>query len=660
MNYFTALVGLQPSATAVALKTWCRRYRPPDRVLLMATPQVITGGQAERLRQFCFGFTALCDVVPISPNLDRADPHSAPEVADRLINEWHASGPGHFIFCGDPGPKYLVVAISRRLPPEVVCLHADVERLFVRADVNGAEIWGSAPLENLGLDVLLALYDLVPRQSSRMSVSLRNVLRKFRNSVPAHAVEGLAFRDCDAFSLDLAYERRGWLFGLSWVGDGNSKEQVRAVVRLSTELSRLQPVLAIMTRDAYGRARARSAGIRALPETSAALTDWLQSKMPQDAILDAITSEEPRVCDGAGGSGPPLVVWVGLDPSATLTSLFTHQPNSACILYDATTPRVIEVARRLQEVASALPVGRLRFIPSDLLGRGAMEPLRRYLPPDTLVRADVTPGRKAQGCLLARIPGVQLWSLRAAAREAVALEGEGRKQLQGPDLLTLARIQGGLLRNSGADACRWGRRRLEFLLLMGRFLTALIKREGRRIALDPLRNISLPEGELRIDSHGQALLKFGDESKKGSLQLRGGFWFEEVIAATFVTAGADEVRVGMEWEWPAEILERPRTKPLSQRDEIDIVARFGPRVVAVSCKMERKPSIAAARREIVSAALTCLGRFALPLLVLQRFASPLPMDQASATVVDLAMLHEVPLRDTLDRIWTARSTFSEA
>jgi len=71
---FLALVGQQPAATAVLLKSWVVESGPPDEVWLLATSHVERTGVAARLRAFCASVVpgTRCEVEPIASGLEDA------------------------------------------------------------------------------------------------------------------------------------------------------------------------------------------------------------------------------------------------------------------------------------------------------------------------------------------------------------------------------------------------------------------------------------------------------------------------------------------------------------------------------------------------------------------------------------------------------------
>jgi len=100
---FLALVGQQPAATAVLLKSWVGESGPPDEIWLLATSHVERTGVAARLRAFCASVVpgTRCEVVPIASGLEDAAgrPSARTWVRDFLASRGQRA---QVIFAGAP------------------------------------------------------------------------------------------------------------------------------------------------------------------------------------------------------------------------------------------------------------------------------------------------------------------------------------------------------------------------------------------------------------------------------------------------------------------------------------------------------------------------------------------------------------------------------
>ena len=651
---FLALVGLQPAATALLLKSWVAAKGAPEKIRLLATAHVERTGVAERLRQFCASVApkADCQVIRIAPGLDDAEglPSARTWVRDFLAERGRTI---KLIFAGDPGPAFLVAAVARLLPPDAELLHADTDCCWAFTRWDGVEMYKPLQAEDLGLDALLALYGLVATESpERLDPVFRQVVDEMRLAIPREMRRALVFQGLpDGASLpvlELAFEARGRLYGLCAATGGDIKQRIREIERLPLSLKNLNPRISVYCPSPLQRRRLRAAGLE--PLSDRALRGWVQlgRVSPPGRMVEPDASEEtelPVPLRAGAGEGEPLVVWMGAEPGATLASIWTHRPRQLILLYDRQTPRTVEMVRNLAQCRTWVSAGEILLIESDHLGRHVSRRLKEFFP---VAKADVSPGTKAQTEVFARLPGLELWSLRPP--HAAALEGGATLPLQSPDLLTLARIHGGRLhrRSQPFNAKKWNPEQVRFLLLVGRALA----QAPRQWCLDPLLEFELPSASLTRQSDGTWKVCVGEQTAQGELPADGGAWLEQVVAAALVNAGADEVFLNLEWDWPPGVMV-PEEGP---RDELDVAARFGPHLFAVSCKLGAK-SVSPRKQaaEVEAVARTCLGRFAVPVLVRVRLG-PRPLPEIGAVFFDLAAVVSEEFRARLDAAVRARRT----
>lgn len=655
-DVFISLVGLQPAATALLLKTWSARVTPPAEIWLLATDQVLREGIAGRLRDFCQRTAprARCEIVPIANDLQ--DEPGRPSARSWMREFLARQSPGQTVFAADPGPGFLLAALARSLPPEATLLHASTEVVFAFQRWNGWEAWKLLEPENLGLEQLLELYGVEacpapggPDELVRQGLEGVAVSGWLRGPLVLRARNGATLR------LEYAGERWGWLYGLCAATGKNSRQRIHEIVAAADSLNHLNPVLTVFCPDYRQRLRIRAAELHAVGRRG--LRRWFRlhpqvapghSFQPDTNVDGAV----PQELHGSGGEGPSLLVWMGKESAATLNSIFTHRPRQLHLFYDASTPAVVEQVRRLAECASSLPAGAIHLIASDHLGRGVSQRIAEL---NRGAIADVTPGTMAQSEVFARIPRLELWS--QSPPYATQLEGARRLELRPPDLLTQARMCGGRLasRPRLADAKRWDEKYIRFLLLLARAVAC----GPEDLPLDPLagfargRTILTP---LPTDSPSRQRWKVQVDGERahGSLPSAGGAWLERVVAAACVQAGTDEVWLNLEWDWPPDAPPAPREGP---RSELNVAARFGWQLFALSCKLRTKGGLT--RRyaaEIEAVASTGLGRFAIPVLVRVRPRCPPGARIGNTALLDLDAIAAGDFRHRLDELAQARRT----
>lgn len=700
---FVSLVGNQPSAIAVVLLTWVKTRKPPDRILLLPSRQ--TKPIAERLDRWARERLRLsCDITEVATPASSAGAGPAPP--DVLRDYIGGVAARDIVYNADPGPKAMVVAMARALPPGAVLAHADDTHLHVCETATvGGERWADAPLQHLHLKKLLELYDLetAPGESGTLPRALAAALE----AIPDAGRLRYGVRLADGTpAVDVLYESYGRLYALFVLGDERKKalDFIRELERLPLALKGLQPRIAVWTlgRTPSGRERtpapirhARAAGFLALftDTPRAVLREWLAGAAsgPGHVVPDEERHREAAIPAYASGtpprSGCTLAVCLGADPSSTLVSLETHRPRRAIIFYDAHTPVVVERARRLHACLPQLPVGEAVFVPTDLHGRGIVAWAAANADATAAARIDITPGSKGQACALARIPDGDLWALQGHRGVAAPVSGAARARLATPSLDVLAAVTGGVLETTGEDARTPAGSQKAFLSLLTEFLACFAARErGEPSWIGYLaERRKCPHGGMQVTSRGGGVrLRVEHRGRRESGVIpgdgSGGGWFELLAAQALLAAGADEVRLNLRWSWPPDYvayLERirpPDDRARPHRRELDVAARFGHQVVALSCKTGRvgmppgtlriTEPLRLARREIEAVARGSFGRMAAPVL-----AHPKPepdvveegdADRRRAIVVALADLGDPEqLRAKLEAAFRARSTLGD-
>ncbi len=708
-----SLVGLQPAASAVALATWTAVGSPTDRVVLLATPQV--DKQAARLRDWWKRSAGMeAEVLPVSAQLQAKD---GLEPAHRVVEGLVARTPAdqEIVFCGDPGLNFAVAAIARHLPSHATYLHTDDERLHCRRIEDGRETWAEHPLQDLGFAALLELHGLgfeaMARDDARLPVDVREMLRVVEEKVPEltrRLLFGVRFKGTDIPRADLAYEARGRLYLLfvlesdrspvvanimtrldSESGDPVKQallQAVREVARIPQALNALRPRVTVWTTQRNIGDHARASGLEAFKAWAKgrqSLGQWLRTLTapPGYQLLGATEDTSttiPSLQGSDGGSGPALVVCLGADPSATLTSLATHRPRRVWILYDQRTPVVRVRAGRLRGDLPTIGATAAEFVPTDLLGRGITEWMATTGDALAEARVDISPGSKAQACALARTGIGQLWSLLPNRGVALPLrEDDGAGvPLRGPGLVTVAQVMGGGLEDPGEDVTRISPDERQFLGILAECCDCILLDGGRLPRLSERHHGWCEHGTRELgrsrsqaaDGLTQFTVTHGDRTATGTLPREGGYWLEQVVGHLVAQAGADEVRTGLKWAWPAEVRNYLKSVlgdahgRIPHRAELDVAARFGHRLVAISCKSYVPSAIATPRREVEAVAAGGLGRFALPVLVVPtRPKTQRTMSTTGAQVLALGdVMKAATLRERLEQAFRSRSTLANA
>lgn len=685
MSTLVSLLGFQPAATVTVVRTLEAKPSvlpsPLEHIVLLATEAVRSARLVDRVTKSLAGGRATIEVRDLDMTT-RADPMGwmRSVVAD------FTAVPERLVLHVDPGPQHLVTALTAALGPSATLLTSDVRHLVVIDEARGLV---RTPVVDIGLEALLALHDLPSSASNTRSTSW-NALVERRDDPASHDTRsGFRFDlpECQGVSFDLAYERGGHLFLLRAVRERGTAV-LRATASIRAHLRGLRPVIGIISSNTHTLAQARALGLHGLHKSPAraaesAIRKWIEGQAIVPGPTQVLRTSADRAIDltpmtgGGGDDGTRLACWLGTDASATLVCIATHRPSELWLVVDATSEPIAETLRRLRTVVEKLPCGTVNVVKSDIFGsklvsRLSESPGFAAATSHGNLAANLSPGRKVQGLALARVTGASICTVDNRSGRVAWLDGNTTPDLplSGPAIVAAATVIGGPLKpGSGGVAVRpdpsWAAlaRGLWRLAEQGHVPSpvVLLRRKHRRIRLNATGQclaLVLRDNEW-ILTLGDARARVIAEASLGE-DPTDGRWFEWLVGAQFVAAGADEVWRNIEWAWTRR---DPTTNEIGvevdwpyHRAEVDVVARFGARFVVVSCKAGqfRQPeqpvvpgqpqhTVDEALREIEAVAAMGFGRFALPALAVpratQRLSRQFRLHQGAAAL-DLSILYD--------------------
>jgi len=333
---------------------------------------------------------------------------------------------------------------------------------------------------------------------------------------------------------------------------------------------------------------------------------------------------------------------------APLVALASHRPENLVVFYDEKTAAIQEAACRLSSAVSGRygSVGRLRVekfvpVPSDHTNRniGArIETLRRKLPGPW--DFNLSPGTKEQSLMLVlhSRPGDRFWVMDQRGRRLRELspgKTPGERPQAYPGLLAVARYCGGTLRKTHRVLDRKTLTESGGLDAAARVLARLAgEKNARNLTVYPTMSAA-ERRRLPVWFEEGCLYLRGGESR----DLRAAFpgfsfveprkgtedpnlWWEPVVGSALLRAGADEVICGLEWNWGWN--SSGWNRKAGFRDEVDVLARFGTRIVVVSCKsyLPRGEKKTIDFWEVDNLAGVLFGRFARPFLAVPVVVPP--------------------------------------
>lgn len=624
-----AFAGMQPGGLATAAKTYKNAAALQtiagasaiDDMLLLTTVGTENRGIGARLSHY------LADLLgPAHVRVERVDETlEGDKHPARVVCNWLGGDRSPVLFFADAGLRAPTMSVAGVLPDRSWFVHSDYEHLFIR---RGTDLW-KTPLSNLKLTRLLGLHGLTwNRAPNTISPAMRDWLAD--RTLPRNVHRGVMLADADHQQLsgvrpfDLAYERHGWLFVASWINGGQGLLQrlhaLDGYTGRQNLLNGLRLQVSVFTPSDVVAQRARDQFRFAALRTDDDRQGWIQAEIPSpiaaiQVVQCPLEVERIRATNRQNDRAQvsacdQLVVWVGIDPSATLLSLCTHRPRRAHLLYDASVLAVLAAKERLQAVIDALPtVEEVCFLASDSVGTGVVEHLQSCPMPGGNLRVDVTPGRTSQVSVVAAMSEFERWCLQGGKGKAVRLDRKFSEELVAPDILTQARCVSGSLDDNGMDAAE----------LPGRFFELLARslRDCRRVNLRrqmaPLRAMTGSGFEIHVDDDLVTVVRKGLKPRKASYRFPPGFvgggrWFELLVGRRLREV-ADEVRIGVS------------RGHASGQSENDVVARIGHRFLLVSCKAGVQDTLDVDARKARSEARLMLGDMTLPCLAHARRAS---------------------------------------
>lgn len=640
-------VGNRPAAIATAVATW--QARPMPKLTHLA---LLFTSWTERYALRLADFARTHGIQPIFVNLEL---ERGFKDATAVVGELSAVN-RTLVYDVSPGMAWVAANYARALPADSPLLFTHDDGIALFDASNTESPWVTGSLENLGWDALLRLHDPCISYKQAQGVGrtplLAAALDNTRSQVLPMTRERVQFEGL-GHPLDLAYERCGQLYALVVIDGDNANQMMSKARALSNaKIRSLDVKISVLTSHARIAERCRALGMAAVRVRQAnngyvldrtnrlRLLTWLNGgPEPRSRPIVPVVQRHhiPNIPDlptvqnkGRANDETTLHVHLGENTAPTLNSLFTHEPDRAHVYYDARTRSVVKKARWLAEQAASLPVGVLEFHRTDMLDSNMPAILDQTIEdPDGKHIADISPGTNGQTAMMARDRRLELWSqdnLRAMARPLA--KGRGiAKELIGPPITVLAVVQGGPLRDEGTT-CLENAPALRFYRLLARYVAQ--HRAANRLQgihpgdLDQLQHASKPDCSLGSDNNGRWVVRVDGDQASSSVPrkfVRGGHWLDLLVGYTMAAIGADEVRIGLRWAWQTRQGGIDPNRKNDQhgrpvfRDDIDVVARFGHRYVAVECKTGSRERWAVVGRTTFARARGGFGRFAHPMVV---------------------------------------------
>lgn len=293
-----------------------------------------------------------------------------------------------------------------------------------------------------------------------------------------------------------------------------------------------------------------------------------------------------------------LVALSSIDSTATLTAITAHDASTVIVLYDENSDEIKVAANRLGTIARQATAGepffgkKLIFQPTTHIARlTADETSRLRNDTSSPLTINITPGTKEQSIALALCAQKtdKLYQLEAARNKPLQLTGvRGEPTLKPADYPTIQQIAhfcGGAVKatrrltqqNVPSDALELAQSTFTHLNEIGWKTTLsdqIHKEFNTQIPIRAEANTFAIK-----DNQPRSLRKLYKKCSDVERPINANEWLELFVATQLLNAGAQEVLQGVEWKWLNTSLDSEYFK-----NEVDAVARFGNKIISVSCK----------------------------------------------------------------------------
>jgi len=293
-----------------------------------------------------------------------------------------------------------------------------------------------------------------------------------------------------------------------------------------------------------------------------------------------------------------LVALSGIDSTATLTAIAAHDASTTIVLYDEHSDEIKVAANRLGTIVQQATAGepffgkKVIFQPTTHIARlTANEASKLRAETSSPLTINITPGTKEQSIALALCAqkNDELYQLEAARNKPLQLTGvRGEPSIKPADYPTIQQIAhfcGGTVKatrrlthqNVPSDALELAQNTFTHLKEIG-WKTTLSEQIHKEF------NTQLPiRAEANTfaikDNQPRSLRKLYKKCSDIERPINANEWLELFVATQLLNAGAQEVLQGVEWKWQNTSIDSEYFK-----NEVDAVARFGNKIISVSCK----------------------------------------------------------------------------
>jgi hypothetical protein len=434
---YVAFIGLKPSALAVKIATLKAHLQVPFSLHIWYSP---SHQEPEQLPPHVIRFQ---EWVALHCPDHTLHLHKSP----MNLPDWAQSHPNTaLMYDADCGPASTVAQTILQLQTiHCIYLHSDLDFLMLSGNGNSHRI----ALTNLGLTPLLNLYGLQNQTSAQFQTIFNNI------QLPSDFTSPFCF-EANGLEFQGAFERSGRLYLLAEMNSftENNRERLRALLAYY-EYQNLRPVIGII----FSPIMDPSANQKTLDAHA-----LLQQRIPSSPSFIYIHqfSQLKNLIEG----DRLLICALGNDPASTLAAILHHQCQRTLIVYDQTTPEVVDNWNNLVREEDALQT-QILGLPSTFWGDDLVTTLLPLLRREkAAIYFNITPGSKIQTQLFTQIfkslqtthSNSEMWAMNYQKRKVLRLDRTGESSLSQTPLDLLARVRGGgLISGSEYQNTEWSK-----------------------------------------------------------------------------------------------------------------------------------------------------------------------------------------------------------
>jgi hypothetical protein len=352
------------------------------------------------------------------------------------------------------------------------------------------------------------------------------------------------------------------------------------------------------------------AGLRRLfsPEPAAPLT-----RPPRPVVIDTGAASK--------SDGSFLLTALGPNIMPTLIALWSHVPETACLLYTPGSPIVEQYKDALIAEAKSLPVKTIIFRPAGIVGTEIPD---IPAPAECRPMVNITPGTKGHAAFLsvwARTHGGEIYTIDTGEGCLKKLpHGKGRN-LNAPSPTLYLKLTGANVLDYGESKGAFLQHRAELAAVLD--FIRLMDSESRPVPDFPSKPIQLNTARFEPGPGDRGQIRFNEDPAPVDCRFdSGNEWFERLVGFVMAECGARDVQIRFRSRW-SPAAEKRLKKRFGQvhLSDVDVIARFGPNYYVISCKATKAKQIEATASEAVSFA-SLFGRFAVPLVCFLAYDGP--------------------------------------